>query len=104
MLFADTTPLPPLVCLQRLEGVRPDVRLVSNADAGGVVDTQDWYATADLLEKYAGEGRRVFVVTHARHYMPAWMSAGEYTFTPAGLVYEVNAATRLAVARSGGSP
>jgi len=88
VLFTDTTPRPPLVCLQALEAVRPDVRLAVPGGLGPETVGRYWNSRRNLVPEFAADGRRVFVVSDHRAYMPRWMAAHTKR-VPFGLVFEV---------------
>jgi len=102
VLFTDSTPLAPLVCVQQIEGVRPDVQIVAPVDMAGAVDTGEWYSPWDLTGEYAAAGLDVYVVSNHPEYMPRWM-AEHAELVPAGLVYEVTVAAPPADKSSDGS-
>ena len=88
VLFSDTTPAPPLLCLQKLEGRRPDVQIAAPGGLEPAVLKRYWGSTQDLMPEFEAQGRRVFVVTDQAAYMPKWMA--EFTRRAAfGHVFEV---------------
>ena len=89
ILLPDTTPAPPLKCLQDIEGRRPDVRLADPYDARFEAWAEPyWYGDANLLPRLRGAGRRVFVVSDHPAYVPRWVT--QYGRIEAfGIVYEV---------------
>jgi hypothetical protein len=74
VLFSDSTPAPPLLCLQKLEGRRPDVQIVAPGGLAPAMLKHYWGSPKDLMPEFEAEGRRVFVVTDHPDYMPAWMA------------------------------
>jgi hypothetical protein len=88
VLFSDSTPAPPLVCLQELEGRRPDVEIAATGGLPGDRLRHYWGSTQNLMPEFQAEGRRVFVVSDHPEYLPAWMIV--YTQrVPFGCVFEV---------------
>jgi hypothetical protein len=88
VLIPDSTSEPPLVCLQKLEGRRPDVLIAYTHGAPRDVVAHYWDADEDLLPEIRAEGRRVFVVSNGPDYMPRWVA--EFTCRkPFGIVWEV---------------
>ena len=96
VLFADSTSRPPLLCVQKLEGRRPDVRLVASDGLSPETVARYWGSKEDLLAEFAAEGRRVFIVSDHPAYMPAWM-AEHARRVPFGIVFE-------ATEKAGGPP
>jgi hypothetical protein len=74
VLFSDTTPAPPLLCLQKLEGQRPDVQIAAPGGLAPAMLKHYWGTSKNLMPEFEAEGRRVFVVTDYPGYMPTWMS------------------------------
>ena len=74
VLFTDTTPAPPLVCLQKIEGRRPDVQIAAPGGLAPAMLKHYWGSPKDLMPEFQAEGRRVFVVTDQPAYMPKWMA------------------------------
>jgi hypothetical protein len=93
VLFSDSTPLAPLVCLQKLEGVRPDVRIIGQVDMCGAVETGPWSLPRELVPDYVAIWRHVYVVSDRPAYMPPWM-VGHTELKPVGPVFEVMDADR----------
>jgi len=92
VLLADSTTAPPLVYAQEVEGRRPDVLLATMgtrpAYLSAEASAQYWRSGRSLLDEFADDGRRVFVVSDQPGYMPKWMA--EHTRRePFGPVYEV---------------
>ena len=73
IVLADSTSAAPLMCLQRGEGRRPDVLLVSKDFGLDPEVMRYWTSTTDMLPQAAAEGRRVFVVSNHPDYMPLWV-------------------------------
>ncbi len=77
VLLADSTVAPPLVYVQVVEGRRPDVLLAAAGTRPPYLSASEavryWRSEASLLPALAAEGRRVFVVSDQRRYMPRWV-------------------------------
>jgi hypothetical protein len=73
VLIADQTPGAPLLCLQRVEGRRPDVVLEAAGFDREPEALPYWSSPADRLPQAAKEGRRVFVVSDHPDYRPLWV-------------------------------
>jgi hypothetical protein len=73
VLIPDSTASPPLLCLQKVEGRRPDVLLVTPEGAPKATLEYYWLAKTDLLPEATRRGRRIFVVSDSPDYAPAWV-------------------------------
>ena len=89
VLLPDSTVSPPLLCLQRLEGVRPDV-LIAGAETGmtSEIGRHFWLSDRDLATGAADQNLRIFVVSNHPHYVPRWVT--RYArLEPFGILWEV---------------
>ena len=73
VLIPDSTASPPLLCLQKIEGRRPDILLATGEGAPGAAIEHYWGSDVDLLPEATRGGRRIFVVSDHYDYMPPWV-------------------------------
>ena len=97
VLFTDSTPAPPLLWLQEIEGRRPDVQIVAPRGVAPEMLKHYWGSTKDLMPEFEAANRRVFVVSDHPAYMPPWMA--RYTRrVPFGDIFEVKSRTETPAA------
>jgi hypothetical protein len=84
VLHADTTTVAPLLYLQEVEGVRPDVQIVTGIVSSRSAPMVTEYTMGLLLERYP-----VYVVSRKPAYCPAFILR-DYTLTEAGLLWRVS--------------
>jgi hypothetical protein len=89
VLLPDSTASPPLVCLQRLEGLRRDV-LIAGAETAmtSYIGRHFWLSDRDLATDAADQNLRIFVVSNHPRYVPRWV-AKYARLEPFGIVWEV---------------
>jgi len=88
VIYADGTTVYPLLLMQQLQGLRPDVAMVSSH---GTVNNLDQY-DEKAIERLLAEGA-VYVVSPAKGYCPAFLLEG-YDFVPRGVLYRVEKAKK----------
>ncbi len=88
VLIPDSTASPPLLCLQKIEGRRPDVVLATPEGAPGAVVRHYWSSRTDLLPEAVRDGRRIFVVSNHPDYPPPWV-IDLMRLEPFGCIFEV---------------
>jgi hypothetical protein len=89
VLLSDSTASPPLLCLQRLEGLRPDVLVVgAETSMTSEIGRHFWLSDNDLATEAAAQDLRIFVVTNHPYYLPPWV-AKYARLEPFGILWEV---------------
>ncbi|MCE5327643.1 MAG: hypothetical protein LLG01_14650 [Planctomycetaceae bacterium] len=88
VVVAPSTSLWPLVCVRYVEGLRSDVDVVNLSGCPAAEGESLWDEASNPLEHLRQGGRRLFVVSDERGYMPRWVPKLGRT-VPYGLVYEV---------------
>jgi len=81
VVYADGTTVYPLLLMQQVQGLRPDVVMVSSH---GTVNNLDRY-DEKAIERLLAEGA-VYVASPAKGYCPAFLLEG-YDFVPRGTIY-----------------
>lgn len=89
VIYADGTTVYPLLLMQQVQGLRPDVAIVSSHGTANNLDRYD----AKAIEKLLAE-RAVYVVSPAKGYCPAFLLEG-YDFVPRGVLYRVEKSEKL---------
>lgn len=90
LLLPDTTPEPPLVYVQEMEGRRPDVEVVGPYEARfDPTVARYWESETNLMPELRAEGRRVFVVSAEPGYVPPWVRKHGRLVPFADILYEV---------------
>jgi hypothetical protein len=84
VLRADTTTVAPLLYVQEVEGVRPDVQIVTGIVSSRSAPMVTEYTMELLLERYP-----IYVVSRQPAYCPAFILR-DYTLTEAGLLWRVS--------------
>jgi hypothetical protein len=83
VIHADTTTVAPLLYVQEVEGVRPDVQIVTGIVSSRRAPMVTEYTMGLLLERYP-----VYVVSRQSGYCPAFILR-QYKLTEAGLLWRV---------------
>ncbi|MEN6426446.1 MAG: DUF2723 domain-containing protein [Phycisphaerales bacterium] len=87
IVWADITTAPPLLYVQEVRGIRPDVRIVSGiASAEGVPPLNEQTMDTLLAE------REIYVVSRTPGYCPAFVLA-RYSLAPAGVLWRITERT-----------
>jgi hypothetical protein len=84
VLHADTTTVAPLLYVQEVAGVRPDVQIVTGIVSSRSAPMVTEYTMGLLLERYP-----VYVVSRQPAYCPAFILR-DYTLTEAGILWRVS--------------
>jgi hypothetical protein len=87
VLVADSTASPPLVCVQQLEGRRPDVELVADENDLSGAALRDVAERKLRLAQGAPEDQRLYLVSAVPDYVPPWFRE-HATLRPAGLLWK----------------
>ncbi len=94
ILLPDTTPAPPLKCLQDIEGRRPDVLIVDPYDVRFDDSLREYWPSRPEEDapppppEAFSRGRRIFIVSDVKGYKPLWVDA-HGVVEPFGLIFEV---------------
>ena len=87
IIWADITTVPPLLYVQEVKGIRPDVHIVSGtASAEGVPPLNEQTIDTVLAE------RPIYVVSRTPGYCPAFVLA-RYSLAPAGVLWRITERT-----------
>ena len=83
IIWADATTAPPLLCVQEVKGIRPDVRIVS----GTASDEKNPPLTEQTIDALLAE-HPIYVVSRTPGYCPAFVLA-RYSLVPAGVLWRI---------------